>query len=175
MTGIDPEEWRFAPEFPEYEVSSLGRVRVTATQRVKKPSICSDGYARVRLHAKARRSPYTFLVHRLVCWAFHGPCPDEHECAHFNGDKGDLREENLAWVTKRENEAHKLQHGTRRMGTAQCQAKLSRQDLEEIFAAKRDGVTCKILGFYFGVSPDTISSVCTGKKYASENLVRHQQ
>jgi hypothetical protein len=71
MRSFD-EEWRTCVDFPNYEVSSSGRVRRIAAVRGKvlKPGRHSRGYQQVNL----RRDGKTFnrLVHRLVGKAFLG-------------------------------------------------------------------------------------------------------
>lgn len=45
-----------------------------------------------------------YSVHRLICAAFHGLCPeDKTEVDHINRDKSDNRPGNLRWVTHSEN------------------------------------------------------------------------
>ena len=42
-------------------------------------------------------------MHRLVCAAFHGPCPnDTYTCDHINRDSSDNRASNLRWASKSE-------------------------------------------------------------------------
>ncbi len=48
-------------------------------------------------------------LHRLICEAFHGPCPEGQECRHLDGDPSNNRPENLVALTKQQH--HKL-HGT---------------------------------------------------------------
>lgn len=42
-------------------------------------------------------------VHRLVCEAFHGPCPPGMEVLHDDEDGLNNRPENLRWGTRKEN------------------------------------------------------------------------
>lgn len=49
------------------------------------------------------RDGHNYLVHRLICEAFHGPCPAGKEVDHRNRIRDDNRPENLHWVTRSEN------------------------------------------------------------------------
>lgn len=87
------EEWRATTRHPRYEVSSLGRVRNTATGRVLKASVTSRGYLKVCL---GKQQPY---VHQLVAEAFHGPRPSlSEQVDHLNFDRTDNRASNLRWL-----------------------------------------------------------------------------
>jgi len=79
--------------------------------KVLSPKITADGYRVVNLHVNGR--PSTRSVHRLVLEAFAGPPQDPTwQTGHLNGKPGDNRLENLAWVTNRQNAAHRILHGT---------------------------------------------------------------
>lgn len=45
----------------------------------------------------------SLYCHKLVCTAFHGPCPKGCESDHINGDHSDYSADNLRWVTPAEN------------------------------------------------------------------------
>jgi hypothetical protein len=46
----------------------------------------------------------SYRVHRLVCEAFHGPCPEDATLVmHENEDSLDNRPENLRWATQKDN------------------------------------------------------------------------
>jgi hypothetical protein len=103
------EEWRQIEDFPDYAVSSEGRVRRILSGKVLRQH--HGRYATLNLYRDKKR--FCALVHRLVCKAFHGdpPAPG-HEVAHRDGDGLNNRKGNLRWATHAENEADKLAHGT---------------------------------------------------------------
>src|SRR4051812_23187911 len=99
-----------------YEVSDFGRVR-SLHRRHKELKILTfgtdqTGYPTVMLSKSCVRKPFT--VHRLVALAFHGDKRNALHCqvGHLDGDMKNPRADNLKWVSKTENESHKLRHGT---------------------------------------------------------------
>ena len=117
------EEWRPVLGWEGlYEVSDQGRVRsvdrivrnrpgVTLTIRgqVLKPRVSKGGYLVVWLYNDgARREQPTS---RLVCAAWHGPCPPDMECRHLDDDKTNNTPENLCWGTRSENTYDKIRNG----------------------------------------------------------------
>jgi hypothetical protein len=91
------EEWRPVRDFPEYQVSTLGRIKREdrlLTQRVVKNysvvNLCKDGVKSTR------------KVHRLIGDAFL-PNPDQKPTIdHINRENLDNRLENLRWATHKE-------------------------------------------------------------------------
>lgn len=69
-----------------------------------------SGYARVRLSLAGKNT--NIGVHRLVLFAFVGPCPPGMEACHGNGDRLDNRLGNLRWDTKSANTRDQVTHGT---------------------------------------------------------------
>ncbi len=119
--SVTVEEWRQVADFPDYAVSSHGRVmRVCAgrrrvTGRPLKPGLSGSGYQQVTLRRDGRS--YSGRVNRIVCAAFHGPPPSRrHQAAHNDGDAKNNRADNLRWATPVENEADKRRHGTAAIG-----------------------------------------------------------
>lgn len=112
------EEWREVVGFPEYAVSSHGRVKRASPDkqgknagRIMKGWICNSGYKQVRI----RRSGayYSLLVHRLVCHAFMGDPPSsKHQATHKDGDRQNNLRGNIRWLTASENNMERHKHGT---------------------------------------------------------------
>lgn len=114
------ELWKVIPDYPDYEVSSLGRVRrsIYSTLYGKKTypgKILSltinkkNGYIFIAL-PKAERNwlKRRYLgVHRLVLENFVGSCPEGHEPNHKNKNRSDNKLINLEWITTLKNRSHK--------------------------------------------------------------------
>lgn len=108
---IDPSEaWAPIPRHPDYEVSTLGRVRSWKTYGPVKPRILvthmEGGYVRATLSRAQRR------VHQLVLEAFVGPRPEGLLTRHLDGDPTNNRLDNLAYGTPSENMRDRRDHGT---------------------------------------------------------------
>ena len=106
------EIWKEIPGFPGYEASSTGRIRgvdrVDAAGRrwkgkVLKVAKNNHGYHHVSPSNGPREAQRPVPVHRLVCWAFHGPQPEGMEVNHRDDSRDNNSESNLFWGTHREN------------------------------------------------------------------------
>ena len=119
------EEWREIPGYEGlYEVSNYGNVRSLPrtvewsrfgkelvshrSGRQMSHSQDQDGYRIIGLTNKdgVRK---TEKVHRLVCAAFIGPCPDGYQVGHIDENKANNFIGNLEYVTCKEN----INHGMR--------------------------------------------------------------
>lgn len=119
MNGASGERWARADGFPMYEVSDRGRVRSYYPWRdIEIPRLMIQAshdqkglkYLRVLLRdADGRRKQW--YVHRLVLFAFVGPCPEGLEGCHNNGDGSDNRLSNLRWDTQQSNRQDTLSQG----------------------------------------------------------------
>jgi HNH endonuclease len=111
------EEWRDVPSLPEWQASSLGRVRLKAFEqkmpnggvRLRQPKpligmLKHKGPRQRQLFYRGLRSRGKNLrVHQMVCEAFHGPRPDGYIVMHLDENPLNNRADNLAWGTRKEN------------------------------------------------------------------------
>jgi len=120
------EKWIDIPGYEGmYQVSSRGVVRTVPGKvtvsvrngktihrvwegRTLKQKTDKGGYKRVTLWKNKRDKQ--FLVHRLVCMAFH-PNPDNlPDVNHIDGNPSNNAAENLEWITPRDNLIHAYEH-----------------------------------------------------------------
>lgn len=104
------EEWRTSPSLPDYEVSSLGRVRRKPYLKEMPNGGCRQygGKAHVGQDSGEGRMIMvyrgkTYKVHQLVCEAFNGPRKTGQVCMHIDEDYTNNRPDNLMWGTQKEN------------------------------------------------------------------------
>lgn len=176
------EEWRVVAEFPDYEVSNLGRVRriTPMIQRhprrpdiliVRRPAGAlmklketSEGYRSVKLFAGGEGAQ--IAVHVLVCHAFHGPAPTpKHEVAHGDGTRTNNRDDNLRWVTHKQNAQDMVSHGRSSRGIKNPKAKLTPDDVLEIRRLRQKGVMLKTVARVFNISVAQACSAATGRTW----------
>lgn len=124
------EKWKDVKGYEDiYQVSDAGNVRTvdgkTTTRtingveqerhwrgRTLKQKTDKSGYKRVSLwRGKVHRD---FLVHRLVCDAFHWNPELKPDVNHIDGNPANNRAENLEWATPKENLMHAYRHGLNR-------------------------------------------------------------
>lgn len=104
------EIWKPIEGFPNYEVSSYGRVYSRKRNIVLKPYYDEWKYPRVDLFdANGRRCARS--IHRLVAMAFIPNPYNKPEVNHIHGDKDDNRVSELEWATRSENAKHAVVTG----------------------------------------------------------------
>jgi hypothetical protein len=159
-----------------YEVSSLGAVR---SYHRGSPSTLTGqvdryGYSTVLLSKDGveRR----LKVHRLVCGAWHGPCPESREAAHLDGVKANNTPDNLVWATRGENERHKFYHGRSNLtsgaggGAAHPMARLSDKEVEEVKRRVNAGEAQRYIARAMGLSQPHVCRIAGGKRRCSAVL-----
>ncbi len=175
------EQWKTVPSLPQYEASTLGRIRHKVFV-AEMPSGGHRKYGGKASYGTMRKDKGRFYivyrgknyaVHRLVCEAFNGVCPGrypEFVCVHLNENALDNRPENLAWQSQKENmNAPKLKKRHRmRKGDKNPQAKkISDQAVLEIRASTETNVS---LARKYGVAPCTVSNIRHGRSRANVSL-----
>lgn len=179
------EEWRAIEGFEDrYQVSNLGRVKSLAfsypvrtaaggtcyrhsDETILSAHLSGGGrgrrYKTVTLKRRGKKSHR--YVHRLVCAAFHGPPPKgKRQVAHWDGDAGNNRVDNLRWASVAENVADKIRHGTTPSGSEHPSAVLSKAAIRlirEVNISSQDHLFAEVLG----VSESTIRNARLGHTY----------
>ncbi len=100
------EEWATIDGWPDYMVSSHGRVYSVRNDILLRSSRSNGGrdYPQVKLWTNGRE--HTYLIHRLVALAFVDGYFDGAEVNHKNGIKTNNVAWNLIWCTRSENMLH---------------------------------------------------------------------
>lgn len=159
MGWVREETWRSIPGYPNYLVSSHGRVQgPRATLKF------GDlfGYKTVSLSANGTTK--SFRVHRLVIEAFAGAPPFEGAIvAHNDGDRSNNRIDNLRWASARENQQDRVRHHTRLSGSRVHNAKLTESEIPTIRDRIRSGERYPRIAEDYGVSVSTICLISKGK------------
>lgn len=164
------------PGWPGYRVSRRGVVESSRTNggligktwKVRKPSVDSDGYLRVRLHHRNRS---VFVgVHQLVltCFGSRRP-PGDSMALHGNGNRKDNRIENLRWGFALDNTDDRESDGKTARAERNGNAKL---DWEEVDAIRQERSTKSTsfqnLADKFGVSKKTVMNIVHNKTWVKE-------
>lgn len=157
------ENWRPVIGYPKYEVSDLGRVRNSSTKKALKGTIDIGGYHRVNLYGPNDRR--LMFVHRLVLESFIGPCPKKMECCHNDGNRTNNCLTNLRWDTRANNVKDRFRHGTIARGNQHGQAKLSEEDIVQIFKLRTRGYTLLRIAKTYGVDQTNISMILRRKAW----------
>jgi len=155
--------------FPDYEFHKDGYV---VSRKKKHPIIMkpikAGSYVGLTLWRNDGHGERVYL-HRIICEAFHGPCPEGMECRHLDGDKTNNAASNLAWGTKLQNENDRKKHGTTAAGESNPMAKLTRQKVSEMRKYRADtGESYRLIGLRFGVSTMTAFRAVTGQSWRGQ-------
>lgn len=176
MMMDDQEEWRPVVGFPEYSVSSWGRVRRDAVTHGGGGSLrYPSGFLAQRSLPTEHRQvticvgnrPITLLVHRMVAAAFLPPPPAGKDCVcHHDDDPHNNRPANLFWGSRRDNNNDKMRKGRQARGSGIGTAKLTEADVIAIRERVAAGETQRMIAADFGVSQSNISMLVTNSTWA---------
>lgn len=115
---VAPEEWRVCTISPEYEVSSLGRIRSLDRVIKKKNGVMQKRVGQMIKPGLCNRKgkQYHFVVikkvptllHRLIALAFLPNPENKRTVDHLDNDRLNNNITNLAWKTHSENNCNKI-------------------------------------------------------------------
>lgn len=107
----EEERWRPVKGFERYHISSLGRVKNSERERIMRPYKKTGGYLAVTLVGSVGNRK-TFLVHRLVAFAFVGEEVQGQTVDHIDRNTENNVATNLRWATPSEQTANRKKRKT---------------------------------------------------------------
>jgi hypothetical protein len=155
---------------PNYEVSSLGRVRrSTPGRRTFAGKLMAAKLLRVGYYVVAPTvdgKNKTFYVHDLVAAAFIGPKPEGLHVNHIDGVKTNNQPCNLEYVSRAGNMAHASRIGLMTRGEEHPQSKLTEQTVIALRNDRAAAMSFSRLARKYGISIATAFNAAQGKTWS---------
>lgn len=159
------------PEYPGYAVTTSGEVYSCVKSSGK--SFYPKWHKLKPMKTGSRRQYLTVYlgfgnrwdIHRLIAFAFLGPCPSGCEVRHLNGIPSDNRLENLSYGTHSQNMQDAIRHGTAPRGEKNPSAILSKSSVREIRRLREEGLKLRSIAKHFSVSVETVSQIARGVRW----------
>ncbi len=176
MADLDGEIWKRIFEFPDYEVSNLGRVKSHRNwkSRILRSWTDAKGYLYVELRDSLCQV-YGKRISRLVAEAFIGPAPTiGHQVNHKDGNKQNNQSTNLEWVTNSENIRHADRTGLRKKhgfgrysapGSLNAMSKLRAEDVLRIRQLAATGMPNLHIAKEYGLSPSAVGMIVNRQRW----------
>lgn len=185
---VDGFDWSWAyvlfrpiPGLGDYLVDTEGRVwsrRVPRGhgmktggqwQQLKSPPNPS-GYSRVCLYRGPQQRTVK-TVHALVLETFIGPCPPGMEGCHFpDHSRTNSRLWNLRWDTAKGNHSDQYAHGTKARGSEARGARLTEEDIPEIFRMRAAGHPHRLIARFMDVDTSVVTRILQRKVWRHVRL-----
>lgn len=166
------EEWRVVTDYPDYEISSLGRVRSwkkgnngrVVGRRADEPRILRPAqfgnYFGVVLCGGGRMEKR--YLHRLVATAFIPNPENKREVNHKDGVKDNNALSNLEWMTLQENRKHASETGLLRSGMDNHMTLYNPEQVLQIRRLAACGLTYKRIAQEVGCSVMQANRIARG-------------
>lgn len=183
------EFWLPIQGFEGYDVSNFGRVRtwrklvrgyhgyinyvINKSEFTIVPAYPqSKQYMQISLYSASKGRGVSFLVHRLVAMAFLPNLDELPEVNHLTGLRSDPRLDGLEWADRPRNMRHAFDNGLfkTRVGAANRSAKLSEQDVRDIYTRVKAGENGAAIAREYGITRTTPSQIARGKTWTHLNL-----
>jgi hypothetical protein len=158
------EQWKQIEGFPDYEISSHGKLWSNKRRRLLKESLNTAGYPQKYLWNNRKKK--LFRLHQLVMKHFGPPQPSpSHEINHIDAIRNNNDIENLEWCTHSENLKHGYKLGTVKKPPSPT-IKLDEVAVKEIRDLADDGVKQIEIADMYCVSRRTINNIVNRKTWS---------
>jgi hypothetical protein len=168
-----PSDSRPIPSAPGYRIKDGGEVwsckrdgRWKALRGAKASS--QQGHVSICLVVGGKKA--YLWIHRLVLEAFVGPCPLGLEACHCDGNPSNNFISNLRWDTHYNNQEDRRQHGTLPIGEQHGNAKLTEDDIREIFRLFRQGISRREISKIIGSDYTNVCLILQRKAWAHVDI-----
>lgn len=175
------EIWKKISDYPNYEVSNLGRVRsidrIDSLGRKKKGQILKPQYdgRRLYLHVCLSREGkcITKNIHRLVAEAFIKNPYNLKEVNHKDEDKTNNKASNLEWC----DHIYNNRYGSKPSKSRGLNNPMNKFDKSVIDYIKKNHILCggsmrnKDLAKMFNISPTHVCAIAHGRRWNDANSV----
>jgi hypothetical protein len=94
------EKWKVIPDFPNYYISTYGRVKNILTNKILKPILVCD-YYKINLYGNYKRAQC--FIHKLVAEAFIDNVHNKTHVDHIDTNPLNNNVNNLRWCAIKEN------------------------------------------------------------------------
>ena len=149
------------PSCPGYFADEHGNIWRNGTRR----KFQDNGHGYLKLKVSVNNKQWDQYAHRMICEAYHGPCPEGLECRHLDGNRQNNAPSNLEWTDKLTNESDKKRHGTLTVGSFNGQATLTADIVVEMrVLASRGTPICAIAEMY-GINRGTVGDAVCGRRW----------
>ena len=178
----DKEVWKTIPQFPNYEASTLGRIRSKARQ--EKASYTNPHTGEVSVYIRKRNSKilktsprkiywmvtlyknddlaYQRYVHRLIARTFLGKPPNgKNHVLHEDDDGHNNCVGNLRWGSHKDN-MEDMSNKQRRSGEKHCNATVTNETVARIDEYLFAGFSCAFIAKKFDTTLNVVKNISRG-------------
>ncbi len=156
---MENETWLSVKEFPEYQVSSFGRVK-NKMGKFLKPSP-NPRYLNINFRGKHPKT-----LHRVLMITFKPIDGCENLVVnHIDGDKFNNNLSNLEWTTPKKNSQHAQSMGLYETGSNRYNSKLDDKKALEIKKLYKNPYTALQLAKKYQISDRLVYSIAKGERW----------
>jgi hypothetical protein len=151
-----------------YEISNKGRI-IGKKGKLLNCTPNKDGY--LQCNITFEDGFHAGSLHRAVAYLFIGKPLDGQEVNHKDGVKSHNYDDNLEWVSKKENQIHASYTLGKRVGRDCYYSTLTEEKVLEIYdLCKNTNMLYKEIAELYNIVPSEVSLIVGGKKWRNLNL-----